>query len=190
MMYDKSMIIFVRLAFFFLHVFIELFWTLTSRGRNVENFLKTWMHIRSIPIVIFEFLGIAQIVFIDQLAFSIQAPPMIWQILGFLISIIGVVFASWAKFVMGTNWGRPAQHDKKQSQLVSTGPFAYSRNPIYVGLFLLFFGQQVALQSYGIVLLLVFAYAIWQAVHIEEKLLNKHFGEAYDEYKKRIPRFI
>lgn len=183
---------YIRFAFIFCHIFIQVLWTSTSRGRNVENFLKTWMHIRSIPIVVFEFIGFGQILFPAHLAFPIQLASLPnLETHGLMISIIGVAFASWAKITMKNNWGRPAQHDKKiQSHLVTSGPFSFSRNPIYVGLFLLFLGQQIALQSYGILMSFIFAIAIRQAVEWEEKLLEKYFGKTYIAYKNRIPRFL
>ncbi len=174
------------------HLFIQIFWTFTSRGRNVESFLKTWTHTRSIPIVIFEIIGFAQIALFPRLTFPISAKPIFFlAMIGLTISVTGTVLAAWAKIAMGTNWGRPAQHDRiRQSQLVTGGPFRYSRNPIYVGLFLLFFGQQLALQSYGVLLSFIFALAIRQAVHTEEPLLEKYFGNAYLSYKKRVPRYL
>lgn len=183
---------YIRFAFIFCHIFIQVLWTSTSRGRNVESFLKTWMHVRSIPIVMFEFIGFGQVLFPARLAFPIQLASLPdLQMQGLMISVIGVVFASWAKITMKSNWGRPAQHDKKiQSHLVTSGPFSFSRNPIYVGLFLLFLGQQIALQSYGILMSFIFAIAILQAVTREEKLLERYFGKAYSTYQKRIPRFL
>lgn len=111
--------------------------------------------------------------------------------MGLLTAIFGTVLASWAKIVMGTNWGRPAQHDKNvQSQLVTGGPFAYSRNPIYVGLFLLFLGQQITLQSYGIFVAVLFGIAIHRAAIKEESLLAKHFGKNYTFYRKQVSRYV
>jgi len=154
--------------------------------------MQTWTHVRSIPIVIFEFMGFVQIIFLPILAFSITTKSIpILQITGLIISLNGLFLASWAKYVMGKSWGRPAQHDKQtQSKLITTGPFTFSRNPIYVGLFLLFTGQQIALASYGIFVAIAFAYTIYQAVQTEERLLERHFGAPYTEYKKRVPRFL
>lgn len=181
-----------RTALILCHLFIQIFWTATSRGRNVESFLKTWMHIRSVPIVIFEILGFLQVFFLPYLAFPLPVRhESLLEVLGLILSISGTALAAWAKIVMGTSWGRPAQHDQKiQSRLVTTGPFLYSRNPIYVGLFFLFFGQQIALQSYGVFIACIFAYAIKQAVTSEEQLLKQYFGKKYLEYQKRVPRFL
>lgn len=143
-------------------------------------------------IVSFQMFGFIQIATLPYLAFPIiQNPIAILEILGIGIALTGVLFASWAKMVMGTSWGRPAQHDKAvQSHLITRGPFTYSRNPIYVGLFLLFVGQQIALQSYALVLAFVFALAIYKAVKTEEILLTKYFRKEYTAYMRRVPRFL
>lgn len=184
--------IFLRITLVFCHIFIQVLWIATSRGRNVESFIKTWTHIRSIPIVIFQLIAFVQILFLPYLAFLMthERIPTI-EVLGFLIALVGTLLASWAKIVMGTSWGRPAQHDKdKQSALVMSGPFTYTRNPIYIGLFLLFIGQQIALRSFLILLAPLFILAIARAVTVEEKLLALHFGNAYIKYQSRIPRFL
>ncbi len=184
--------IFIRTTFLICHIVIQILWAVTSRGRNIQSFLKTWTHIQSVPIVLFELIGFIQVLLLPYLAFPItsQRVPHI-ELLGLFISIFGTILASWAKIIMGTSWGRPAQHNRKiQSRLITTGPFVFTRNPIYVGLVLLFLGQQIAYQSYGILLVILFAVAINQAVSIEEKLLVKHFGTKYVEYMKHVPRFL
>lgn len=92
---------------------------------------------------------------------------------------------------MKNNWGIPAQHDiRKQNKLVTVGPFVFSRNPIYVGLFCVFLGSEVALRSVFVILLIPFGIAIYKVILIEEKLLEKYFGKQYLVYKKTVPRFL
>lgn len=173
------------------HIFIQFLWTVTSKGRNIESFFKTWTRIRSIPIVLFEILGFTQLLMLPYLRFpyTLEIPHV--KELGLLIAVLGTILASWAKIVMGTSWGRPAQHDKSiQSRLITTGPFSFTRNPIYVGLMMLFLGQQIALQSYGIALMLFFGLAVRHAVQTEEKLLRAHFGQKFVSYMKRVPKFL
>lgn len=173
------------------HVFIQFLWTVTSKGRNIESFFGTWTNVRSIPIVLFEILGFIQLLMLPRLTFPYDLGIPHVEELGLLIAVFGTILASWAKITMGTSWGRPAQHDKStQSRLIMTGPFSFTRNPIYVGLMMLFFGQQVALQSYGIVLILFFGLAVRRAVQTEEKLLRTYFGQRYASYIKRVPRFL
>jgi len=182
----------IRITLIICHIFITLLWAITSRGRNTANFFGLFRQTKSIPIVLFECFGFAQVLLLPYLAFSMKTESMpTVKLIGLLLALFGTLLASWAKIVMGRNWGRPAQHDKTiQSRLVTGGPFAYSRNPIYVGLLLLFLGQQAALQSYGIFLIFLFAYAVRHAVSREEQLLTKFFGQSYRTYIHKVPRFF
>lgn len=110
---------------------------------------------------------------------------------GLVLFFTGMYLAIWAKITMSKNWGLPAQHDsKRQSQLVTTGPFGFTRNPIYLGNLLLAVGFSLALQSYSLFLIPVFYYAILKTVLVEEKLLKKIFGSQYESYMRKVPRFI
>lgn len=110
---------------------------------------------------------------------------------GVLTFVLGALFAVWAKIVMGENWGAPGQHDPdRQRMLVTYGPFLISRNPIYVGVLLMFLGASLALQSYSILLIPFVLYYMYTIIKKEEQLLGEYFGEEYDEYKTEVPRFL
>ena len=182
----------LRSLFFFNTLFIQILWMLTTPKTHLTTFVKTYTHIRSVPIVLFTVFCTVQIIFYTQLSMPFVSERYIFfEIIGSLVGFIGMALASWTKITMGTNWGRPAQHDKKvQSNLVTSGPFRFTRNPIYVGLLLLFIGQQIALHSYVIFTTPLFFFVIQKAVRVEETLLEKYFGKAYLVYKKRVPRFL
>ena len=66
------------------------------------------------------------------------------------------------------------------------------RNPVYVGLFLILFGEALLFKStvllvYSLLWLLVLNLIV---VFIEEPSLRRRFGESYDEYLKSVPRWI
>lgn len=110
---------------------------------------------------------------------------------GLTLFVVGVFVACWAKFAMGSNWGMPAQHDEaRQKALVTSGPFSYSRNPIYVGMILMNFGAAIALKSAFILLVFVLYNYMYTQILIEENLLKKIFGKQYDEYLRSVPRFV
>lgn len=174
-------------------IFITGFWVLTTSTRgNLKGFLIAIKDKRSgFPVLIFEFFCFIQVLFFSDPQFSLGRFDWFMRVAGLCISLYGTGLASWAKWTMGANWGRPAQHDKKiQKHLVVDGPFAFSRNPIYVGLLFLFIGLEFALQSYGFILAIPLFLTIRKAVIIEENLLNKYFGKPYDHYKKQVPRFF
>jgi protein-S-isoprenylcysteine O-methyltransferase Ste14 len=78
-------------------------------------------------------------------------------------------------------------------QLVTTGPYAYTRNPMLTGVFSLLFGFGVLFGS--VFLLIVFTplfifINFWELKSIEEPELEKRLGEEYIEYRKRTPMFF
>lgn len=87
--------------------------------------------------------------------------------------------------------GTPAPYDPPRV-LVTSGMYRFSRNPMYVGVVTAIFGQALGFRSrdaaiYGVVVALMFQIAI---VLYEEPRLTKVFGEAYLDYKKRVPRWV
>lgn len=92
---------------------------------------------------------------------------------------------------MGRNWGPPEEHDtKRQNQLITFGPFAFSRNPIYLGLFLFVLGYSLTLKSMLFPLAFLALIYFNHAALKEEEILEKLFGKKYLHYKKRVRRFL
>ena len=77
--------------------------------------------------------------------------------------------------------------------LIKSGPFAYARNPMVTGIFIILFGLGVYFSSVSLILLFtpMFIFInIWELKAIEEPELEKRLGEEYIEYKNRTPMFI
>jgi protein-S-isoprenylcysteine O-methyltransferase Ste14 len=92
-----------------------------------------------------------------------------------------------------TNRGRGAFVEfDPPSQLVTTGPYRWVRNPISVCCLVMVLGQAIMLSSTGILFMffLGFAIAHAQAMLLEEPLLKKRFGKQYLDYMARVSRFI
>jgi protein-S-isoprenylcysteine O-methyltransferase Ste14 len=76
-------------------------------------------------------------------------------------------------------------------RLVTTGIFAFSRNPIYVGFAFVLLGQFLIFPNW--VLLIYLVAGIWlfhRQVLREEEFLRKHYGQEYVEYSKRVRRYL
>lgn len=87
--------------------------------------------------------------------------------------------------------GTPLPTDPPK-ELVITGPYRYVRNPIYVGVALIFLGYFL---WFGYWALLTYTVLSFIGVHFfvilyEEPTLKKKFGVAYEDYLKRVPRWI
>ncbi len=78
-------------------------------------------------------------------------------------------------------------------KLVNTGPYAYSRNPMLSGLFLMLFGIGFMLQSFSLVVIytpLFMVIAFLEFKMIEEPELEKRIGASYVEYRKKVHMFF
>jgi protein-S-isoprenylcysteine O-methyltransferase Ste14 len=78
------------------------------------------------------------------------------------------------------------------SQLVTWGPYRFSRNPMYVGLVLAYLGEAGILRQVWPMFLLplTVAYMNWVVIPVEEGKLKEVFGEAYEQYRARVRRWM
>ncbi len=82
-------------------------------------------------------------------------------------------------------------HVRKNEALATTGPYAYTRNPLYLGSLLIGIGFAVAARSWwvGAVLVVMFFAIYVPVIRGEERFLREKFPE-FDEYAQRVPRMI
>ena len=125
------------------------------------------------------------------LAATLAEPPWVrWTAGGGLILLGVAIFAAGIR-----NFSRaatPVPSNQPVRMLVTTGIHGWSRNPIYVGMFLLYAGIGVAASSPWVLILalplaLTLRYAI---VAREETYLERRFGDAYRDYKARVRRWL
>jgi len=110
-------------------------------------------------------------------------------IFGALLIVIGEAWRLWGVATAGTVTRRRSRNVQK---LVTHGPFALSRNPLYNGNFLLWMGF-VALSGvwwFLPVAVALFAVEYYFIVRYEEGVLESIFGEEYLAYKRRTARWI
>ncbi len=77
-------------------------------------------------------------------------------------------------------------------QVVRSGLYRYSRNPMYLGVFVAIAGQAIVYRSRGIALYLLIAVVFFHCVvvFLEEPHLARARGPAYDDYRRRVPRWF
>src|SRR6204780_1938831 len=82
-------------------------------------------------------------------------------------------------------------HVRKNEALATSGPYAYTRNPLYLGSLLMGMGFAVAARSWWVgVLLVVMFFAIYlPVIRDEENFLRQKFPE-FEEYARRVPRMF
>ena len=102
----------------------------------------------------------------------------------------GLLFTVWARLHLGRNWSGSITI-KKEHELITSGPYAAVRHPIYTGLLLALLGSTLALGDWRAVLAFVLAAgALWRKLRIEELWMRQQFGDAYQAYSRRVPALI
>jgi protein-S-isoprenylcysteine O-methyltransferase Ste14 len=114
------------------------------------------------------------------------------QIIGGVFMLAGIVVCVVARRAIGTNWAHGVEFQiKKNQQLVTHSIYKHVRHPIYTGLLLVGFGAELIANSWLAVLgLIILIPVMFYQTEREEKLLVRHFGEAYKKYMKRSYKFI
>jgi protein-S-isoprenylcysteine O-methyltransferase Ste14 len=119
------------------------------------------------------------------------APLAIWSAsLGAALTFAGLAFCIWARFVIAGNWSGYVEL-KHDHELIVEGPYRWVRHPIYTGLLLAFIGSAWAVGEWrGVVAVAIVAASFWRKLKLEEAVMRREFGEAYDQYAARVPPLI
>lgn len=114
-------------------------------------------------------------------------PPII----ALVLVVIGLASGVWALWVMYQARTSPLP-ERPTTAIVSSGVFAFSRNPIYLGFTLIYLGVTLWVNTWWLVLLLPVVLAVmhYGVILREERYLEGKFGEAYLAYKRRVRRWI
>jgi len=126
-----------------------------------------------------------------RLPFPVPGADLVHWIIGGSLILIGPALIG-AGFRNFSQAGTPVPTVKPTRKLVTTGIHGLTRNPIYLGMFLLYGGIGIAAGSPWILILtLPLAITIrYGVVAREEAYLERLFGESYRDYKARIRRWL
>jgi protein-S-isoprenylcysteine O-methyltransferase Ste14 len=106
---------------------------------------------------------------------------------GAVLALTGALFAAWAKARLGRLFS-PQLGVQQEHQLITTGPYAVVRHPMYLGLidFILgsaLFWKDIALLGVGILYIVFFT----MQIRVEEAIFERHFGEEWERYRATTP---
>lgn len=113
------------------------------------------------------------------LVLASPTPRMI--LIGGIVSAFGLAIRGYASGYL-----------RKDRELATSGPYARTRNPLYLGSAILAAGFVIAGDSIwaGVLVALYFSVFYYAVMRNEEEDLRKRFGAAFDEYTRRVPLFF
>ncbi len=110
--------------------------------------------------------------------------------IGVTFLIVSFVWTVIAQTQMGQSW-RMGIDAERRTELVSKGLFAVSRNPIFLGIIVTLAGLFLTLPNAVTLLILVLAFVLIQIqVRLEEEFLRRIQGSDYDDYRRRVRRWL
>jgi len=120
--------------------------------------------------------------------------PLLWRIM------FGIILLAFGFFILGNALraltvnralGTEIYKSKTESRLITTGIYAFTRNPLYIGATLLFFGWFFIFRlTFLLIMTFLFIILFYFVAKWEEKELFERFGEEYLHYKEIVPLFM
>jgi protein-S-isoprenylcysteine O-methyltransferase Ste14 len=120
--------------------------------------------------------------FVGAALFILLARPRpTTMVVGAAVSLIGLVLRAWA-----------SGHIRKNLALATSGPFAHTRNPLYLGSFLLGLGFTIGSGRWvlGILFAALFLGIYLPVLRVESSTLAEIFGDSYQRYARAVPLFF
>ena len=108
---------------------------------------------------------------------------------GAVIFVAGIVFAVWARVILGRNWGMPMT-EKSEPELVTSGPYRRVRHPIYTGLLAALLGTALVTNLLGLAIVAILVAYFYYCAAVEEKNLTATFPTAYPAYRSTTKMLI
>lgn len=159
------------------------------RLRRTREWLRSALRTRVL-------LGVLEVGAVLAWFFFLRGVPLVaqdrvWLALpGALIVLLGAVIAGWGRLALGS-WFSPNLGIQSGHQLVTTGPYALVRHPIYLGIILFIAGSAPVWNDAGLLLLAgVIGLLLSAHIPIEERMFREHFGERWEAWRARTPALL
>jgi protein-S-isoprenylcysteine O-methyltransferase Ste14 len=109
---------------------------------------------------------------------------------GFVVTLLGLSLAIWARATLGRNWsGRVTL--KEGHELIRHGPYRYVRHPIYSAILTMFLGSAIAIGRLGgLIGLPLVVLGVWLKLSQEEALMSEHFPAEYASYRSQVKALV
>ena len=165
---------------------VAAFWTKQSvykeRGRRLLRY--------TVPLLIGAYLIFKGQRLSDPLDLRVipRVDAVAW--IGVVLCVAGLAFCIWARFTLGRNWSGVVTL-KGGHDLITRGPYALVRHPIYTGLLAMIVATVIVLGHVaGIIALPLVFVSLWIKLRYEEELMLQKFPDEYAAYQRRVKRLI
>jgi len=169
-----------------------VYWWISSRAvkATVQRESPTSRFAYIVPLIAAGYLLAARSVrvpFLDE-RFVARSP---WTFgVASALTAAGLLFAVWARRHLGANWSGTVTI-KQGHELIVTGPYAFVRHPIYTGLLVAIAGSALAVGEWrGVAAIALAALSFAMKLRLEERFMEQQFGDAYREYRRRVPALV
>ena len=165
---------------------LAAFWT--KRSVYQESRLQRMRYV--IPILVGGFLLAKGHRLSDPLSYRVipHVEALAWT--GVVLCVAGLAFCIWARFTLGRNWSGVVTL-KGGHELITSGPYALVRHPIYTGLLTMFVATVMVLGHVaGIIAAPLVFVSFWIKLRYEEKVMLEKFPDEYATYQRRVKRLI
>lgn len=129
-------------------------------------------------------------------ALRLSSHSQLWHrslVLGVASDLIvagGIAFTVWARITLGRNWSAEVTF-KQGHELIESGPYALARHPIYTGIIVMALGTAINYgRAIGFPLFVGLCGGLWWKARQEERIMSKHFPDAYADYRRRVHAII
>lgn len=118
---------------------------------------------------------------------QIHSPAV--AVIGAVVFSCGIALAIWARVILGRNWGMPTTQ-RLQPELITAGPYAMIRHPIYSGILLAVIGTGLTINLLALMIAVIIGvYFVWAAT-VEERNLMAAFPDSYPAYRARTKMLV
>jgi protein-S-isoprenylcysteine O-methyltransferase Ste14 len=117
-----------------------------------------------------------------------RSEALFW--LGTIMVAAGLGWSVLARVYLGGNWSA-AVTVKQDHELIRTGPYRWTRHPIYTGLLAAFAGTAIALGEWrGLIALALVVAAFLRKSAVEERFMMTQFPDTYPRYRAEVPALV
>jgi protein-S-isoprenylcysteine O-methyltransferase Ste14 len=170
-----------------------IYWMISARGSKRSLGKTAWWRqallragIVLLTIILLHVAGADPVFWAAQ---AYQASSVLLGAIGAALVLLGLGLAIFARIYLGRNWGMPMSR-KAEPELVTGGPYAFVRHPIYSGIILAMLGSAIGESVIWAVPLIVFIPYFLYSARREEELMREQFPGQYPQYMRRTKMIV